>query len=69
LTTAEQCYQSWLGFYHTHQRKIKWSNDHLVVEANRFATEVMRLREIPSLLPKTIGKLGLRGVPGLRIRR
>ena len=40
--------------------------DILVTHANLFS-QLIGLKEIPMLQKKTIGKMGLKGVPGLRI--
>ena len=40
--------------------------DTLVAHANQFS-QLIGLREVPMLQKKTIGKMGLKGVPGLRI--
>ena len=61
-------YQAWLGFYNS-VRELKWSKPELVANANRYALECLLLPEIPALEPKTVGKMGLKGVPGLRIER
>jgi ATP-dependent RNA helicase MSS116, mitochondrial len=60
-------YQAWLGFYKTHTNAMKWDMKQLVREANKFATIGMRCAEVPGLEKKTIGKMGLKGVPGLVI--
>ncbi len=66
-TGAEQAYQAWLGFYNTNTRKCGWNQAQLVETANEFS-RVIGLTEIPFLEKKTVGMMGLRGVPGLRIR-
>ncbi|KAI4850957.1 DEAD-domain-containing protein [Aureobasidium sp. EXF-8845] len=60
-------YQAWLGFYKAHARAMRWSDDQLVAEANRFAMEAMGCGEIPGLERKTVGKMGLKGARGLNI--
>ena len=60
-------YQAWLGFYNSHLRKLRWSQEELVARANGFALECLGLREPPPLEAKTVGKMGLKGVPGLNI--
>ncbi|EXJ83951.1 hypothetical protein A1O3_04618 [Capronia epimyces CBS 606.96] len=58
-------YQAWLGYYKTHMKSLKWSAVELVREANRFALEGLDCPEVPALEKSTIGKMGLKGVPGL----
>jgi ATP-dependent RNA helicase MSS116, mitochondrial len=65
---ASQAYQAWLGFYNSHTKDCKWDKPTLVHMANQFAT-TMGFDEPPGLLAKTVGKMGLKGVPGLRIER
>jgi len=66
--TAEQAYQAWLGFYNSNMRRMKgrWDKPQLVRVANVFAT-LIGLEQPPALLKRTVGKMGLKGVPGLRI--
>jgi len=63
--TGEQAYQAWLGFYNS-QRRVRWSKPELVQQANRYA-EIIGLQYQPTLEKKTVGKMGLKGVPGLRL--
>ena len=60
------CLQAWLGYYNS-QRHLAWSKAELVQRANWFATHRfgLGLRSPPALLKKTVGKMGLKGVPGL----
>jgi ATP-dependent RNA helicase MSS116 len=60
-------YQSWLGYYKGRLRDLKYSPAKLVEEANWFAESCMGCEETPGLLKKTVGKMGLKGVPGLRL--
>lgn len=64
---AEQAYAAWLGFYNGNLRKCGWDKPKLVEMANWFST-TMLLPEVPFLEKKTVGKMGLKGVPGLRVR-
>lgn len=64
--SAEQAYRAWLGFYNGHTKKVNWSKDDLVHFANQWAKDV-GLKEQPSLLKKTVGKMGLKGVRGLKV--
>ena len=64
--SGEQAYRAWLGYYNGHLKKVGWDKKRLVQEANQWAKDV-GLKQQPSLLKKTIGKMGLKGVPGLRI--
>ena len=64
-----QAYQAWLGYNFSNMKNFKWTTEDLVREANRFAMEDMRCSELPRLLNKTVGKMGLKGVPGLSTYR
>jgi ATP-dependent RNA helicase MSS116 len=64
--SGEQAYRAWLGYYNGHLKKVGWDKKQLVQMANAWAGEV-GLREQPTLLKKTVGKMGLKGVPGLRV--
>lgn len=59
-----RAYQSWLAYYRRCRRKIGWDRPELVRQANTWATEV--LGEVPALDKKTIDKLFLRGIDGIR---
>ena len=64
---AEQAYSAWLGFYNSNLRKCGWDKPKLVEEAN-FYSKCLGCEEVPFLEKKTVGKMGLKGVPGLRVR-
>lgn len=59
-----RAYQSWLTYYRISRRRIGWDRLGLVKQANAWALET--LGEIPALDKKTIDKLFLRGIEGLR---
>lgn len=65
--SAEQAYVAWLGFYNSNLRKCGWDKPKLVEMANYFS-KTLALKEVPFIEKKTIGKMGLKGVPGLRVR-
>ncbi|TXT03852.1 hypothetical protein VHUM_04329 [Vanrija humicola] len=64
-----QAYQAWLGYYNSNLRNLRWKQTDLVAHANAYAQNVLKTRDgqPPGLLAKTVGKMGLKGVPGLRI--
>eukprot|EP00039_Didymoeca_costata_P002991 m.64366 g.64366 ORF g.64366 m.64366 type:complete len:612 (+) comp11644_c0_seq2:132-1967(+) len=63
-------YQAWLGYYNSNLRKLKWSKEDLVYTANLWICSVMGYgEEPPRLLAKTVGKMGLRGIPGLLVEQ
>lgn len=64
---AEQAYGAWLGFYNSNLKKCGWDKPELVVNANIYS-RYLGLPEVPYLEKKTVGKMGLKGVPGLRVK-
>jgi ATP-dependent RNA helicase MSS116 len=65
VESKTKVYQAWLGYYKTHMKTLKWSPVELVQEANKFALDGLDCPEVPALEKQTIGKMGLKGVPGL----
>ena len=65
--TVSMGYSAWLGFYNSHARKLRWSQGELVQRANKFALRACLQTVTPALQARTVGKMGLKGVPGLRI--
>jgi ATP-dependent RNA helicase MSS116 len=64
---AEQCYQSYIGYYNGHlKRTTLKSKQKLVETANAFA-KTMGLKEQPVLTKKAVSKMGLRDVKNIRI--
>ena len=61
-------HQAWLGYYNGLQRKCGWSPTELVATANRFSA-CIGMDEPPELMARTVGKMGLRGTPGLRVEK
>ena len=66
-TSVGQAYQAWLGFYNSNLRKLGWSPAELVARANGMARAWGYPALPPALQRKTVGKMGLKGVPGLNI--
>ena len=64
--TLVMAYQAWLGFYNSNLKLLRWSKEDLVAEANDWFASLGQ-SEPPALLAKTVGKMGLKGVPGLRV--
>ena len=58
--TKAQTYSAWLGFYNGFSSKMKWSKDDLISAANNYALETLQCQELPGLLAKTVGKMGLK---------
>jgi ATP-dependent RNA helicase MSS116 len=63
---AAQAYVAWLGFYNSNTRRCGFNKAQLVQVANEFAA-IIGCRYTPSIERKTIGKMGLKNVPGLNI--
>jgi ATP-dependent RNA helicase MSS116 len=65
--SAAQAYRAWLGFYNTGSSKVvRFDKTRLVATANSYA-RIIGLTQTPSIERKTVGKMGLRGVPGLLV--
>ena len=67
VRTKEQAYVAWLGFYNSSTGKMGWDKKRLVDEGNRYALEVLQCPGLPGILKKTVGMMGLKGVPGLNL--
>jgi len=65
--SAEQAYRAWLGYYNSNTKKVGWNKIALVKEANQWAADV-GLKEQPGVLKRTVGKMGLKGVQGLKLQ-
>jgi ATP-dependent RNA helicase MSS116 len=61
-----KAYAAYLGFHKTFMKKLQLDTKGLVRTANQLA-EAMGLPEPPMLSKQLVGKMGLKGVPGLRI--
>eukprot|EP00966_Prymnesium_polylepis_P015337 354610-Prymnesium_polylepis.1 len=59
--TLSCAYQAFLGFYNSHLKRLSWSKEELVLRANSFAVDVMKLEAPPALQAQTVGKMGLKG--------
>jgi ATP-dependent RNA helicase MSS116 len=70
-TTKEQAYRAWLGYYATSAKKMNLTLTQLVEIANTYAVEILRYKggQPPPVLAKTVGLMGLKGVPGLNIQK
>jgi ATP-dependent RNA helicase MSS116 len=64
--SAQQAYRAWLGYYNGQLKKVGWNKKELVQEANQWAKDI-GLKAQPALQKKTVGKMGLKGVPGLKL--
>ena len=62
-------YQAWIGFYNSNLKVTKWSKAELVQNGNRWIMESCNQRVPPAIRARTVGKMGLKNVPGLIIER
>ena len=60
-------YQAWLGYYKGFLKALKWTPEHLVQQANRYAIDALQAGGVPEIEKSTVGKMGLKGVNGLNI--
>lgn len=65
----DQAYQAWLGYYKGRMKHCGFNGESLVKTANDYVFQGLRYKSdlTPGLLAKTVGMMGLRGTPGLRI--
>ena len=66
-----QAYRGWMGYYNTFLRRMGWKKEDLVREAGLLAVSGFGWTDSnpPPIDPKTVGMMGLKGVPGLNIVR
>jgi ATP-dependent RNA helicase MSS116 len=67
LDNKGKIYQAWIGYYKSHVKALRWSTAELVQQANTFALQGLGCAEVPGLQKTIIGKMGLKGVPGLKV--
>ena len=67
LDNKAKIYQAWMGYYKNHLKALGWSTAELVQQANTFAFRGLGCAEVPGLQKSTVGKMGLKGVPGLKL--
>ena len=65
--TKNKTYRAWLGYYKTHARAMRWKDADLVAQANAFADAGLHADGVPPVERQTVGKMGLKGVPGLNV--
>ena len=63
-----QAYQAWLGYYNGLGKITGWSKPQLVSTANELSRSVFGRTAVPALMKKTVGMMGLKGVPGLVVK-
>jgi ATP-dependent RNA helicase MSS116 len=66
MRVAEMSYQAWLGFYNTHLKRLGLDKVHLVQMAAEYSKSI-GLIEVPRIQKKTLKKMNLFGVPGIRV--
>jgi len=63
---GERAYAAYLGYYNSNLKRIGLNKPALVELANHFSRTI-GFKDPPKLQKKTVGKMGLKGTPGLRI--
>lgn len=63
LDDASVAWASWLGHYNSYCKKLKWNGSDLLKASQEYALS-LGLSKIPPLPIRTLGKMGLKGVPG-----
>lgn len=64
--SKQKAYSAYLGFMKVFLNRMQIDATELVRMANAFAIEGLQCDEIPEMEKKTIGKMGLKGVSGIR---
>ncbi|KAL2902446.1 DEAD-box ATP-dependent RNA helicase 48 [Bienertia sinuspersici] len=67
VSVKEAAYHAWLGYYNS-LSEIGRDKTSLVERANQFC-ESIGLDKPPALFRKTVVKMGLKDIPGIRIRK
>ncbi len=67
--TRAVAYGAWLGYYNGLTKPLRWSKEELVKRANALSKDQLGLDQPPEMEAKIIGKMGLRGTPGLRVKK
>jgi ATP-dependent RNA helicase MSS116 len=67
LDNKAKIYQAWMGYYKNHLKALRWSTAELVQQANTFALQGLGCPEVPGLQKSIVRKMGLKGVPGLKV--
>lgn len=66
-STKADAFQAWLGFYNSKLKQLGWTKRKLVTQANYWAVNVAKLNEPPAMSPRLAGRIGLSGIPELRV--
>ncbi len=67
--SKQKAYAAYLGFMKAFAKRMQLDSTGLVKLANKLALEGMLCDELPEMERKTVGKMGLKGVPGIRIAK
>jgi len=66
---GKKTYISSIGYYNGQLRRLHMSKAELIATFNEYAIEGLGLGQIPGILKRTIGKMGMKGVPGIVIEK
>ena len=67
--SAERAYQAFLGYYNNNLKRLSLDKVQCVAIATEYAQTIGFVDQVPPLEKKTIGKMGLKGVAGIRIKK
>ena len=65
IDKAESAWAAWLGFYNSMSKRLNWEKRELVDHSKLFASSI-GLKDIPNLPSRTLNKMGLSNVEGLK---
>ncbi|TKA65170.1 hypothetical protein B0A49_04835 [Cryomyces minteri] len=64
--TKRKAYSAWLGFHKVYTKQLQMNLENMVKTANEYAY-AMGCPEAPMVDKRIVGKMGFKGVPGLRV--
>jgi ATP-dependent RNA helicase MSS116 len=65
--SAQQAYQAFIGYYRGHMKRTTLRNNEQLVDVANEYSRLMGLKEIPGITKRAAGKMGLKGLPNVRI--
>ncbi|KAG5641036.1 hypothetical protein DXG03_006310, partial [Asterophora parasitica] len=68
IDSIAHAYRAWLGYYNSHLKLLGWDKAALVRAGNDYVVQALGWPEgLPEMETRTLGKMGLKGVPGLNV--
>lgn len=67
--SGEKAYLAFIGFYNTHLRRLQMDKNECIQMAAKYSRSIGFIDQVPEIPRKLIGKMGLKGVDGIRTSR